>query len=276
MIRKNKNYLNYYVWFGKIKDSSRRNVATITGRTIKSSDPVFLAYMTSGMSGPSYPVKFNKHSYNVVDEATGNIVAKVDDRFNVYNELGIYSGSLHNVTRIFNYAMKISVSIILIFLIILILLLRTTVDSVKPKDIYITEGEMVEVSDEWNIFGETENDKVIMPGKKGVYYFSIHNTNHFDIVCTISFKDDNEHDIAMKYRLRKDTFTYLKGSSKKYLEVEEMTTKEIVIPAKSYVTLALDWYWDEDVNHQVDTNAGSSAGADYTVYVNIFAEEKTK
>ena len=232
--------------------------------------------MKSGMSGPAYPVKFHKHSYNVIDERTDTLVAKVDDRLNVFNTNGIYSGSMHTVTRLLSYTLTTSLAVIIAFLIFIILLLRTTVDSVKPKDIYISDTDGITLNEQWDIFGKTENDKIVMPGKKGVYYFSIHNTNYFDIVVTISFEDDNDHNIPMKYRLRKNALTYLKGDSKTYLDAEDMTTKEIVIPARSHVTLALDWYWDENIDDNVDTNAGLSGDGIYTVYVNIFAEEKTK
>ncbi len=276
MIRKNKNYLSYYAWFNKIKDADKCTVARISGRTIYSSDDIFLSYIQSGMSEGLYDIKVDRRSYNVVDERTKQIVGYVDNHFNVFNNASCYSGTIHNISRILSYVTKITVTVIIIFLILIILFLKTTGDSIKPKDIYISEADGMSVEDQWNIFGQTEQEKTIMPGKKGVYYFTIHNENNFDIVCDLDFSEVNDWDIALRYRLRKDAFTYLKGSSKIYLEVDEIDTENIVVPAKSYVTLALDWYWDENISDIKDTLAGMDENSKYTLVVVINSEEKTK
>ena len=275
MIRKNKNYFDYYVWFKNIQNDRRKKVARINGRSIISYDEKFLEDMKSGFSGPLFPVEFGKHSYNVIDGSTGELVAVVDDHFNVFNNNNIYSCSMHNVTRLINFVTRITLAVIIIALIVIILLLKTTGDNVKTHDIYISESSGNTVNQQWNIFGETEEEKMIKPGKSGVYRFKIHNDNYFDIICNINFTEDNEYDIEMSYRLRQDKYTYLKGSSKNYLSVEDMTTNGIVIPAQSTVELELDWYWVEDPNNNViDTTAGNDIDSYYTLFVVITGNEK--
>lgn len=276
MIRKNKYYSSYYAWFGKLKDANKRNVGRISGRTIYSSDPTFLSFVQSGMAENDFDIKFNQANYNVVDERTKQLVGLVDDRFNVFNNANQYSGTIHNLTRVFNYVTRVTLAVIIIFLILIILFLKTTGDSIKPTDIYITEADGMSVEDQWNIFGQTEQEKVIMPGKKGVYYFTIHNTNHFDIECDLDFDELNDWNIALRYRLRKDAFTYIKGSARNYVTVEELETDNIIVPARSYVTFALDWYWDENVSDEYDTIAGLDPKSEYTIYIEIISEERTK
>lgn len=276
MIRKNKYYLSYYAWFNKIKDGSRKNVARINGRTIYSSDTTFLGYVQSGMAEFDCNIKFNRRHYNVMDERTNQLVGVVDDRFNVFNNANQYSGTIHNITRFFNYVMRTTVTVIIIFLILIILFIKSTGDSIKPKDIYITEADGMSVEDQWNIFGQTEQEKVIMPGKKGVYYFTVHNNNSFDIECDLSFDEINDWDIALRYRLRKDAYTYLKGSSARYVEVDELDVENIYIPAKSSITFALDWYWDENVSDEKDTEAGIDPRANYVIEVEIYSEQVSK
>lgn len=275
MIRKNKYYLSYYAWFGKLKDAHKRNVGRISGRTIYSSDPTFLGFVQSGMAENDFDIHFNRANYNVVDERTNQLVGLVDDRFNVFNNANQYSGTIHNLTRVFGYVTKCILAVIIIFLILIILFLKTTGDSIKPTDIYITEADGMSVEDQWNIFGQTEQEKVIMPGKKGVYYFTIHNTNYFDIECDLNFDEINDWNIALRYRLRKDAFTYIVGSAKHYVTVNELETENITVPARSYVTFALDWYWDENVSDEYDTIAGMDERSRYTIYVEIISEEKT-
>lgn len=276
MIRKNKYYANYNAWFNKIKDDNKNVVATIKGRTIYSSNDIFLSFVKSGGANAEYDVEFNRKSYNVMDDRTKELVGLVDDRFNVFNNENQYSGTIHNLTKVFNYVTRSILAVIIIFLILIILFLKTTGDSIKPTDIYITEADGMSVEDQWNIFGQTEQEKVIMPGRKGVYYFTIHNTNYFDIECDLDFSELNEWDIALRYRLRKDAFTYLKGNSRTYVTVDELETDNIVVPARSYITFALDWYWDENVSDEKDTIAGLQPNAEYTVYIEIVSEEKTK
>lgn len=275
MIRKKKNYFSYYVWFKNIKNANRQKIARINGRSIISYDEYFLRDMASGYNKENKNVEFSKHAYNVIDGATGEMVAKVDNRFNVFNNRGEYSCSLHNVTRLVTFVTNTILTVIIIFLILIILLLRTTGDSVKPKDIHITEGDGIAVADEWNIFGQTEEEKVILPGRRGVYYFTIHNDNYFDVEVDLDFSQDNRYSIKMEYRLRKGDYTYLAGSGNSYVGVDEMDIDSVIIPARGFVTFALDWCWVDTGNlDELDTFAGNAGDAEYTVFIKITGEEK--
>lgn len=277
MTRKYKNYFSYYAWFKKIKSSKNKNIAYVKGRTIYSSNDAFLNFVKSGISKNNSYVKFHKHNYNVIDERTGTMVGTIDDRFNVFNGDNQYSGTIHNLTRVAKFVISTSVIVIIIFLLMILMMLRTTMDSVQVRDIHITESNGMVVEEEWNIFGETEADKVIEPGKKGTYVFSINNDNFFDIVCHIEFTEANEYDLPVRFRLKEGRFKYLKGDSKTYLDVDELTSYDIHVPARSFVTLALDWYWvDDGSNNLGDTTGGNAGDATYTVYVKIIGEERTK
>ena len=93
----------------------------------------------------------------------------------------------------------------------------------------------------------------------------------------LEFDEENIYSINMDYRLREGNYKYLKGSSNEYVNITSLDTEGIVIPARSFVTLALDWYWVDDGNgDEIDTNAGSSGLATYTIYVSIVGEQKTE
>lgn len=277
MTRKYKDYFSYYAWFNKIKGAHNSTVGHVRGRTVYSNDENFLNFVKSGISRNNSYVEFHKHNYNVVDEVSGEMVGIIDDRFNVFNKDHEYSGTIHNMTRVAKFVLITSVVVIIIFLIMILMMLRTTKDSVKVHDIHITENDGMVVEEKWNIFGETEADKVIEPGKKGTYIFTINNDNFFDVVCEIDFSEANEYDLPVRYRLREGNYKYLKGDSDTYLDVYELGTDSIVVPARGFVTLALDWYWVNDgTNNPGDTTGGNAVGATYTVYVKIVGEERTK
>lgn len=277
MIRKYKDYFSYFAWFSKLKANRKTNVARINKTSIYTSDPTFIDFVKSGMSKDNEYVTFTKARYNVYDESNNQVIGYVDKRFNVFNTKHEYSGSMHNLTRVFSYVTKTILTVIIIFLILIILFLRSTKDTVKPTDITITDQDGMAVEQQWDIFGQTEVEKVIMPGKKGTYLFNINNENFFDIVCKLEFDEENIYSINMDYRLREGNYKYLKGSSNEYVDITSLDTEGIVIPARSFVTLALDWYWVNDGNgDEIDTNAGSSGLATYTIYVRIVGEQKTE
>ena len=278
MIRKYKDYFNYYAWFGKLKHGRKNNVANFKSSSLYTSDPTFIDFVKSGASKENAFVTFTKARYNIYDRSDNNkVIGYVDKYFNVFNLKHEYSGTIHNLTRVFAYVTSTILAIIIIFLLLIILLLRTTKDAVKPTDIHITDQDGMAVEQQWNIFGQTEEEKIIMPGKKGTYYFNINNENFFDIVCKIEFDEENSYCINMDYRVREGKYKYLQGSSDEYIDIDSLNTEGIVVPARSFVTLALDWYWvDDGSGNLIDTDAGNSGLATYTVYVRITGEEKTE
>lgn len=115
-----------------------------------------------------------------------------------------------------------------------------------------------------------EYESIIAPGSENSYAFVIRNNNNFDIVVDISFKEENEKNINMQYKVRNNG-NYLIGTRNNYELINNKTITQIKLLAKSQKNYILDWKWIDSDN---DTEIGLEADADYKLSILIEANKK--
>lgn len=180
--------------------------------------------------------------------------------------------------------------IILILIILMILMFwlgyrigrigyKETVAGANNKDkntpiLEIIEDDMQGIKDnQLNIFKNQEFNykKMIAPRSNGTYKFAVKNKTENDLSYNISFNDEENKFINMRYKLKFEN-VYLKGSKENYISVEELNINEIIIPKNSIQLYTLEWYWEDD--DKVDTYIGSmSENQYYQLNVKIQANE---
>ncbi len=182
-----------------------------------------------------------------------------------------------------------SLNIILIILIILMLILgyilgyrvgkiKNYQDTVtKPEDnfgqndnqnttdiiIDVLQGDLEIKKDTLlNIFNNEKfnGEKIIAPGSKGEFQFCIKNKTNGDISYDITFKDEMQYKVNMKYKLKLDN-VYIKGNEETYQNLESINIKEIRVPKDSINIYTLEWYWEDDDKN--DTTIGEQEEKQY-------------
>lgn len=147
---------------------------------------------------------------------------------------------------------KIIIIILLIIVLLLIILLTykigkievepTSSDSI-PKVPVIT----IKNSDEFNIFNNSlfDGKKIIAPGSKEKVEFWVNNENEQEIQYDLIFSEEMSNKVNMKYKLKMDG-NYVRGNEEKYISVNKLGVKDIVLSAKSCNKFELEWYWEDD------------------------------
>lgn len=115
-----------------------------------------------------------------------------------------------------------------------------------------------------------EYSSKIAPGVSNSYDFIIKNNNDFDVLVDISMKEDNPYLINMKYKLRSKN-SFLAGSSFRYVDVDELSQKNIYIKSHSSKIYSLDWKWIDSDN---DTEIGETIDANYKLSIYVGANQK--
>lgn len=116
------------------------------------------------------------------------------------------------------------------------------------------------------------NKPIIYPGIKNTYYFELTNKQDFDIVCEIEFKETNKENIPIKYKL-KENGKYIKGSEDKYVNCDELDTKDILVSSNSKNKYELEWKWENDTQND---NAYGDKNKDITYEIEITINAKEK
>ena len=274
-----KRELKYTNVFGSIKDDNGNVVAVIKRRSVVTSNDEFInSLVATDLSKRSIlsSLSKNKVLYNVIDSRTGSVVARMDNKRNLYDLEENYIGTFGNA----NY-LNLSLHILTVLTIIAIVLATITLKSSTTKkidsEIVITEADGTPVSDRWNILGEEEKDKVLYPNKTYIYIFNVKNTNDIPVEFVIEFDDINLADIPMRYRL--STYEgYLVGSEYVWVTMEDLEFEPVVIPPQSEATFALHWKWNT-LSDEDDTTIGNTEGAEYiinVVYTATIHDENSK
>ncbi len=127
----------------------------------------------------------------------------------------------------------------------------------------IIENDMYGIKDnQLNIFKNQEFNyrKIIAPRSKGTYKFAIKNKTENDLIYNISFDDEENKLINMKYKLKFEN-VYMKGDKEKYVPIEEINMNDIIIMKNSIQLYTLEWCWED--NDKVDTVIGSMSENQY-------------
>lgn len=122
-----------------------------------------------------------------------------------------------------------------------------------------------------NIFANPLYDmnSIIAPGSSNIYKFKVKNSTDYDLKYYINFSENNEHNINMKYRLKKGDY-YLMGDENNWVEANELYIANIYLSKKNSDTYYLEWKWFESDN---DTAIGKKDDVKYNLKINVKAEE---
>ena len=124
--------------------------------------------------------------------------------------------------------------------------------------IFITDEE----HNSWELFenlpvfqNERFGDRAIVPGMRGTYRFLFENRNPNALTYAVSFGEENEHGIRLRYRLKRDG-AYVSGAER-YVGIDSLSVSELTIQPDSSAFFELEWFWEDD--DPVDTEAGENA-----------------
>ena len=269
-MRKLRHYLksmNYHVYFKRIRDVNNKSVADIVGHQIITSNDAFIESVTKGVVEQKLDISmFGKNyiKYTIVDSRTGETIAKVDNRYNVFSLDDLYLGTIVNhVVRTFCVFAIIFLTLVSLFL--SMMFIKSTIKMKVDSVLIVKEGNGQVVTTEWNVFGELKSEKVLYPGKSGHYYFTIINENDVDLKIVGEFSDDNPHLVPMKYRLECTDGTVI---SDEWVTLEELFLSISCLPAHSEQTYHLEWVWLTE-SDELDTIIGSTEGAKYTIIIEL-------
>ena len=112
-----------------------------------------------------------------------------------------------------------------------------------------------------------EYESIIAPGSMNTYAFVIRNDNTFDIIVDIMFKEENDKNINMQYKVRSKG-KYIIGTKNNYTYIDGMKIEKVRIPAKSQASYMLDWKWIDNYN---DTEIGFDVGSYIKLSIDIGA-----
>ena len=134
--------------------------------------------------------------------------------------------------------------------------------------IFLTDEEGTHWSEQEDLsvfFNEEFGDAVIAPGMSGAYRFVFENANEDAVEYSLTFREENEYGIALKYRLVRDGAPV---TGEEYLPAGELGVTGLTLEARSSALFELQWYWEH--NDEADTAAGA-AGASYTLHIGLTA-----
>ena len=110
--------------------------------------------------------------------------------------------------------------------------------------------------------------ELIAPTSTNVYQFIVRNSNEFKIEYNLIMIEENDYDINMKYKLKKDG-TYVAGDENTWVEYSDLRLKNQPLNANSRNVYQLEWKWFESSN---DTNIGT-IDADYKLKISFDGKE---
>lgn len=110
-----------------------------------------------------------------------------------------------------------------------------------------------------------EYNEIIAPESSNVYQFVVKNATKYDLKYTIDFVEDNDFNINMKYKLKKnDTYIF-----DEYVSASELSLPELQLNSGDNDTYYLEWKWVSSSN---DTAIGNNPSSKYKLKVLINAE----
>lgn len=110
--------------------------------------------------------------------------------------------------------------------------------------------------------------ELIAPTSTNVYQFIVRNSNDFNIEYNLIMTEENEYDINMKYKLKKDG-VYVAGDEDTWVTYEDLGLSEQPLNSNSRNVYQLEWKWFESSN---DTSIGT-IDADYKLKISFYGEE---
>jgi len=146
-----------------------------------------------------------------------------------------------------------------------------------PSIVLAENGQSWDQLDRLDIFGggaDGRNDnafvkRAIIPGTVGEYNFVIKNDSDKSIKYNVTFTDENEYRIPMRYRLQSNN-AYIVGGKDNWVTVNELMAQDLTLLPGSSNLYTLEWKWAADVDDAADTAAGTS-GMTYVLNISLSA-----
>lgn len=111
-----------------------------------------------------------------------------------------------------------------------------------------------------------EMEEVIAPGSSNSYQFVIKNNSECKMTYHLEFVEENDYNINMKYKLKKNG----KYISKEWTTYDKIKESEVVLNYKEKDDYVLEWKWIESDN---DTQIGADINSSYKLIVQIVGEK---
>ena len=149
-------------------------------------------------------------------------------------------------------------------------------DPELDDDFYVSDNEIVRWNDEKNLKIFEDSTKIskvngkIAPESTGTYKFIINNETRYNLKYSISFTENNQHNMNMKFKLKKGN-TYLIDH---YVSYDELNIDNMTVSSRNSETYYLEWKWVGD-NDGNDTSIGKNAKSNnikYNLKINVEAE----
>ena len=126
-------------------------------------------------------------------------------------------------------------------------------------------------TNELNIFSNPmfEMNEIIAPESTNIYQFIVRNNTIYNIKYDLNFIEENEMNIDMKYRLKKND-KYVVGNENEWVKAENLDLSKIILNTKKSDTYYLEWKWFSGEN---DTLIGEKGNVEYSLKIDIKAEQ---
>lgn len=186
----------------------------------------------------------------------------------------------NNIIRIIN--------ILLTIILLIIILSRCKNDYIYKKMDYDKnnnqceckspyEGDIIALDDNGNFIYQNSldifnnNSQKIAPGMFGIYYFKVYNLSNIDIKYHINYKDLNNYNIDLKYRLKRNGEYMIDN---KWKNINELSTSLIYLKQGKSDNYSLEWKWFD--NDDVDSYIGENMISKYLINISINLEQGGK
>lgn len=145
-------------------------------------------------------------------------------------------------------------------------------------EFYVSDNKIVKWNDNTDLNIFTDSKKIskvngkIAPESTGIYVFNVNNKTKYDLKYNISFIENNEYHINMKYKLKKGN-TYLVDQ---FVSYDQLYIDNMLLNSNKTDVYSLEWKWIGD-NDSNDTTIGMSAkdgDINYSLKINIEAESR--
>lgn len=253
--------INYHKLFITLRNNNKI-IGKVKKKEVKLFDQSIIDELLLATRSDTYTPK--KTKYTLIDSFTNDVIAIVDANNRMFDPTGKYIGDIKDRNIL------LFILLILFLFLLSTILVITNIKSVGPKyrDLYVKDESGLILDEDWNIFGNTPNNKVIYPGKSGYYKFNLINDNKININCKIEFNDENDNKIPIVYRLYKNNNSLLIDD--KWHTIDEINLYDIVIDSNSEFPITLEWKWFDGGSQDFDdTLIGNLDNAIYKINILI-------
>ncbi len=190
----------------------------------------------------------------------------VDKNNNIFDNANNYVATLR-YARSWNVILAVLLCVMVVFSSFLVAHFIKESQSDIPE-IFIADMQGASWQDTENIpvfFNEMFGDKAIAPGLSGSYKFIFRNDSDEALDFSIAFACQNQHNIGIVYRLKRDGSYIDDGQA---VSADDLHIDQLIIADGSSSVFELEWEWLH--NDAVDTFAGEN-NAIYTLTITITA-----